>query len=341
LDEQLGLEDTRYSPGLEKMMVWLSGTEKSFAHAEEVMRRIGHLQVSDSSIWRRKERWGKRIQEVEEAQRIQANTLGSAEAYQARMRGSQKRLGVSMDGTMVHIHKEGWKELKVGCCFEIEVYPTRVKETGDWEMLAHAAHNRYTAHLGDGETLGQKTWALAKALGWEEACDRQVIGDGSSWIWTEVQERFFDAQQALDWYHATEHLADVATWLYGEQTPRARRWYKLAKTILYQGRAETLAQAVTQAASSRPETIAAALHKEAAYLQTHKRRMQYQELREGQYVIGSGMVESGCKQFKARFCGPGMRWKRSGIEHLIPIRAAAMSGTFDSVWHAACNSPPN
>ena len=31
------------------------------------------------------------------------------------------------------------------------------------------------------------------------------------------------------------------------------------------------------------------------------------ELREEGYVIGSGMVESGVKRFKARFCGPGMR----------------------------------
>jgi hypothetical protein len=323
------------------MMVWLSGTEKSFAHAEDVMWRIGHLKVSDSSIWRRKETWGERIKQIEEAQRLQANTLGSAESYHARILGSKKRLGVSMDGTMVHIHKEGWKELKVGCCFEIDAYPTRVKETGDWEILAHATHNQYTAHLGDSEVFGQKAWALAKALGWQEACDRQVLGDGAPWIWNQAQEHFFDAQQALDYYHATEHLADVATLLHGEETPRAKRWYKLAKTMLYQGRAETLSQALIKAASSRPETIAADLCKEAAYLQTHKRRMQYQELREGKYVIGSGMVESGCKQFKARFCGPGMRWKRFGIERLIPIRAAAMGGTFDSVWHAACNSPPN
>jgi hypothetical protein len=85
LDEQLELQHTRYSPGLEKMMVWLSGTEKSFAHAEDVMLRIGHLKISDSSIWRRKETWGEQIKQAEDAQRIQANTPGSVEAYQARM----------------------------------------------------------------------------------------------------------------------------------------------------------------------------------------------------------------------------------------------------------------
>ena len=70
-------------------MVWLSGAEGSFEHAEEVMERIGHIEVSDSSIWRRKETWGERFKEVEQAERERANTLGSAEAFRARVRGSK------------------------------------------------------------------------------------------------------------------------------------------------------------------------------------------------------------------------------------------------------------
>ena len=69
--------------------------------------------------------------------------------------------------------------------------------------------------------------------------------------------------------------------------------------------------------------------------------MQYQELREDGWVIGSGMVESACKQFKARFTGPGMHWSRSGCERLIPVRAAIMSQRFDELWRRVYNSPPN
>ena len=320
-------------------MVWLSSTEKSFEHAEDVMRRIGHIKVSDSSIWRRKEMWGERIKKEEEAQRVRANTLGSAEAFRARVLGTKQRLGVSMDGTTVHIRKEGWKELKVGCCFEIAVYPTRVEDTGDWEDLAHATHNQYVAHLGGPDLFGQKLWMLAKAQHWEEASDRQVIGDGAPWIWNVTQDHFYDAQQALDWYHATEHLAYVTALLYEKGTRAANHWYKTAKASLYHGEAEALAQELILTAQEYPEAVAAEVCREAAYLQTHKRRTRYQELREDKYVIGSGMVESEAKQFKARFCGPGMRWNRSGIERLIPVRAAVMSGTFDSLWHTVCNSP--
>ncbi len=67
--------------------------------------------------------------------------------------------------------------------------------------------------------------------------------------------------------------------------------------------------------------------------------MQYLEVREEGFPIGSGMVESACKQFRARFDGAGMRWSREGAERMIPVRAAIMSHRFDEVWHDAYKSP--
>ena len=73
---------------------------------------------------------------------------------------------------------------------------------------------------------------------------------------------------------------------------------------------------------------------QATYFENNKRRMHYMELREEGYLIGSGVVESAAKQFKARFTGPGMRWTREGIAHLIPIRSAVLGDTFDRLWPA-------
>ena len=69
--------------------------------------------------------------------------------------------------------------------------------------------------------------------------------------------------------------------------------------------------------------------------------MQYLELREDGFPIGSGMVESGCKQTRARFAGAGMRWSRPGAENLIPIRTALLSDRFDEMWGAVYKLPPN
>jgi hypothetical protein len=338
LDEQLQLKDPHFSEGVLQEIVWVSGRVDSYAAAEEVLQRIGHLCVSDSSVWRRVDTWGAAIQDQEDARREKANTLPKQAHFRRQVQGNTGRVGVSMDGTKVHIRQEGWKELKVGCTFELEVRPTWRQETAEWEDLAHAVHHRYVAHLGGPELLGQQLWAEAQARGWEQADDRQVIGDGAAWIWNLAQEHFYDGQQVVDWYHATEHVSEIAKRLYGEGTRAAQRWYRAAQQTLYQGHAARLAQHLRKQAVAHPP-LAADLEREANYLEEHKRRMQYQEFREDGYLIGSGTVESGCKQFKARFCGPGMRWSRSGLVRLIPIRAAVMGHCFDEVWEAVYNSP--
>jgi hypothetical protein len=59
------------------------------------------------------------------------------------------------------------------------------------------------------------------------------------------------------------------------------------------------------------------------------------------YPIGSGMVESAAKQYKACLCGPGMRWSRKGAVRLLPVRTAILSSSFDKMWRLAYQSDPN
>ena len=69
--------------------------------------------------------------------------------------------------------------------------------------------------------------------------------------------------------------------------------------------------------------------------------MNYLETRAEGWLIGSGMVESGGKQYKNRFTRAGMCWSRSGIERLIPVRSAIMSSCFEQAWNKAYNPPLN
>jgi hypothetical protein len=34
-------------------------------------------------------------------------------------------------------------------------------------------------------------------------------------------------------------------------------------------------------------------------------------------------------------CGAGMRWSRSGVRRMIPLRSAVLDGSFDQRWAAA------
>jgi hypothetical protein len=311
-----------------------------YEEAAEIFDRIGHLAISTSSVWRRVKVWGARGQAVETAQRAVASALPPRAELVAGEPSELRDLGVAMDGAKVNIRKEGWKELKVGDIFAIQVKPTRDPQTGDWIELAHAVGNRYVVYLGGPEVFGQLLWAEAQRRGWTRARDTVVLGDGAPWIWNLARDHFYDSRQGVDWYHGAQHLWHVAHLLHGEGTLAAQMWFKAYETPLFEGHADRLAQQIDALAQTHP-SVADALHIEANYFRENQRRMQYLELREDGFPIGSGMVESGCKQFRARFDGPGMRWSRPGIERLLPVRAAVMGHTFDAWWQATYKPPLN
>ena len=340
LDEQLNLRSSCWSEGVLKLMVWLSGIV-DYRKAEEILERVGQIPVSDSSARRHAQIWGAAFKAIAEEERIRANVLEGRWGGPCQATERRGKMGVAMDGGMIYILGEGWKELKIGCVFDVEVRPTLDRETRERIELAHAVRNSYTAHLGGPETFGEMVWAEAARRGWEGAADTEVVGDGAAWIWNLAAEHFYDSRQVVDWFHASEHLANAARLLKGEGTLAATRWFNAQETALFEGRADRIAHSLDAAARQCSSTTAEELRQEAGYFHKNQRRMRYQEMREDGWAIGSGMVESGAKQFKARFCGPGMRWGRDGAENLIPVRGAIMSARFEDLWLTAYNSPPS
>ena len=340
LDQQLELWEKNWSEGIVKEAVWLSGTLASFEQAEEAFSRIGHISISDSTIWRRVEKWGERFERLEQQRQLEANQLAQRGQIGNPTPKLAQPMGVGIDGAKIHLRQEGWKELKVGCLFDIEVQAIFDPDTKEWLEQGRALNNSYLAHLGGPELFGELMWAAAQQRGWEQHYETQAIGDGAPWIWNLVNLHFYDSLQIIDYYHATEHLHKAADLLYPTNPEAAQRWLNRTETLLFQGHAPQIAATLAQAASGNTQRHKE-LRSEADYFDKHKRRMQYLEFREDGYPIGSGMVESEAKQFKARFCGPGMRWSREGAEHLLPIRAAIMSHQFDALWSSVYISPLN
>lgn len=339
LDRQLQIREKHWSEEVAKLAVWLGGL-LPFEKAAEILYRVGQISISESSVWRQGKAWGAEFKAIEDAECVLANALPRTGGLSRGAPEASARKGVAMDGTMIHLRGEGWKECKVGSIFAVEVRPTLDKETGDMVERGHAVHSSYTAYLGEPEPFGQLLWAEAKRRGWEQAADTQAIGDAAAWIWNQVQTHFYDSRELVDWFHGTEHLAHAAHTLHGEGTPAATRWYHDQETVLFQGHADRIAQTLMQAAQAHP-AIAQDLECEAGYFERHHKRMNYLEMREEGWLIGSGVVESEAKQFKARFAGPGMHWTRPSVERLLSVRSALLSERFDDVWRRAHNSPLN
>jgi hypothetical protein len=334
----LALWDGHWSEAVARDAVWLGGVAPSYEAAAAILQRIGHTNISSASVWRRVQAWGEQFKALEETARAKATALPEQWAPPSRAEVADQRMGVAMDGTMLHLLQEGWKELKVGTVFKIAVGPTRDERTGELLELAHAVQNSYVAHLGGPEILGELVWTEARRRGWEHAQDTEALGDGAGWIWNQATLHFPDSRQVVDWYHGKQHLAVAAHALKDEATPAFQRWFNSHETALYQGHAARIADELEQAAGQQPER-SEDLRREAGYFRDNQHRMNYLEMREEEWPIGSGMVESGGKQYKARFCGPGMRWSRAGAEKLLPVRSAILSKRFDELWASVYSAP--
>lgn len=339
LQSQLRQCDEGWSEGVARQAVWLGGLVP-FEQAEKILREIGQVNISRCSIWQRSQVWGAQFKAREEAERVKANALPEQWQPPSRAVEPDRRMGVAMDGLMVHIRQEGWKELKAAAVFDIEVRLGKDAQTREPVQLAHAVRNSYMAYLGGPEVFGEMVFAEARRRDWELAQDTQVVADGAVWIWHQADLHFGRSRQLVDWYHANQHLAAAAKLFKGEGTPAFQLWFNSRETALYQGHAARIACELEQAANDLPP-VADGLRREAGYFREHQHRMNYLEMREEEYVIGSGMIEGGAKQYQARLCGPGMRWSRAGAERIIPIRTAILSGRFADVWRQVYNSPPS
>ena len=327
-----------WSDGVERESVRLSGL-LPYEEVAVVMARLGQVHLSKTSVWREAQEYGRKFQALEEQERISA--MVPPAQWHTTMTGVEPvRKGVSMDGGMVYILGEGWKELKVGSVFEVDRHPGVDRESKEAVALPNAKAISYVAHLGGPTAFGAMVWAEARRRDWWQAAETQVVADGASWIWNLTALHFGESVQIVDWYHAKSHLVAAARALYGKEEVAMQRWLKTQERLLYQGHARRIGEALLTEAQKRPQ-IANDLRSEAHYFLKHQRRMQYMAFREEGWVIGSGMVESGIKQYKTRFCGPGMRWSRAGAERLIPVRTAILNGRFDHRWEQIRNLPPN
>jgi hypothetical protein len=309
----------------------LSG-QVSYEDAAEILEQVGGIHISDSTVWRSTQQWGEKLKVQEEA----AAKAAQQKPVETTLAVSEERLGAALDGVIIYVRSEGWKELKVGCVFQVEPHMVRDERIDENVIMGHAVKQTYVAHLGGPQPFGEKLFGEARRRNWLHVAQRQVLGDGAPWIWNLAGEYFAGSQQTVDWYHAKQHLFAACYAFHSEGTPAAQRWMNQHSELLYQGHAEQIAQTLHAAAEQQPGADA-----EAGYFETNHRRMNYMELREQGWVIGSGMIESGGKQFKARFAGPGMRWSRKGAEQLLPIRAAILGNQFDHLWNSIYYSPQN
>ncbi len=324
LDEQLGLDRSVYSLQLSKLMVWLSGL-LPYEQCQAVFERIGERQIPSSSIWRRTQHHGSRLQAYVEEQQEQVSV--ERVVLPDASHDHDQRKAISIDGGTVTIRGEGGREIKVGAVFDLETRLERNPQTQELEKMAHGVNLHYTAVLGSKQEFTPAMWALMIGHEVPTAKDRVAVADGAVWIWNVVEDLLPDGRQVVDWFHATQNLSELAGELYPNEADshKRKRWFNTYKHHLYMGEIHKIIQALTN--QNREDLT--------TYFVRHQRRMQYLQFREDGLPIGSGAIESGVKQFKQRLCGAGMRWNGDNANRMLVIRAAVLGNDFDDLWESA------
>lgn len=343
VDEQFGLKPGAVTAGLAALLA-LAGIEFSYDKSPEWLQAFLLFDISENTVRLETERMGAFQEKQEEAWIQQSQDEQYLQERQRNPGQVAPRLYGSMDAAKVRTEPrpkkgeekeehEDWRDMKMLCWFETELVPPsqrskRQRKKAVREQTAlRAKHMQYFCDIAKAEEFGKLLWATGCKVNADLCPDLVFLGDGAVWIWKLVTQYYPHAKQIVDWYHAEEHLEIVAAAAFPDLTQRAL-WLEEVTQFLWDGQVEDVIIACEALAQNCLQALQA-----ISYFTNNMERMRYDRFRAAGYMIGSGTIESGCKQVVSqRLKLPGAQWIVSGAVHTAKARAAWLSGQ----WHILC-----
>ncbi len=142
--------------------------------------------------------------------------------------------------------------------------------------------------------------------------------------------------QVLDFWHVTEYINAAAAAVHRPKAER-QEWIDAACHRLkheHGAAGEILAEFEGARGKKMGKQTRAALGAAITYFENGLGRMNYASYRKSHLPIGSGVTEAACKTIvKQRMCGSGMKWKHSGADDVLTLRAVARTdGGWETFW---------
>jgi len=321
LDLPLQVAAGSFSLGLQELLALLGATQDSFAEAAALLARLCLVQVCPNSVRAATEDLGATlVQHTQDA----ASSAQNQDILPPAQPAVPRQLYISMDGVLVHCRTSGWREIKTGC-----VYTTRLQRArrAPYARVLRMEQPSYSASLAEAAPFGWQLCVEAAVRGVAQADELIVIGDGAHWIWTLAEQHFPGATQIVDWYHASQYVWNAATSIHTEASAARTLWAKQQLDALWEGRLDEVLCSLAPHAGD-----AGAVDAAVSYYTTQRARMDYPSYRARNLQIGSGTIESTCKQLiSARLKQAGMLWSEEGANAVSAVRAWLKSGR----WAAA------
>ncbi|HEY5356255.1 MAG TPA: ISKra4 family transposase [Streptosporangiaceae bacterium] len=334
-DSDLGVAGVSTSPGLRKMTARVAAVAP-FARAGDLLADLAGLHLTARRIERSAEADGTA---AAAATRAAADAILARKLIPMPPAPLPGKLYIAVDGTgvpMVPAETAGrpgkgpdgrakTREVKLACLFTqttLDAGGRPVRDPGSSTYLATFAPAAQFARLVDAE---------ARRRGSQHVRQLVVLGDGAAWIWNLAGQILPAATQIVDLYHAREHLHELAGLVAFMLGGQHNDWLAARLTELDNGDIP----AITAAAREFPLAglKARELDKALGYFETSAHRMQYARFRSLGMLVGSGMVEAGCKAvIGQRMKLSGMHWPARGAAGIAALRCQDASGRWDEIW---------
>ena len=317
LDEEQGLRAGQATQEMSSLL-GLAGITVSFEEAGRQIEQYLLVEVCANTIRQETQRIGAK-QAVREQTWIDR---GQDIAYlQGRVRhpGPKRKYG-SIDGAFAPLEEE-WREAKTVSWYDVE------PRYGSEEL--HAQKIAYYTSLEPAEVFGELLWGTGVYHQADQAAELIFICDGATWIWKLIKQYFPNAVQIVDWYHASQYLFAVAEALPFSPTQKDD-WITEMKALLWEGQVED----ILRECRSHVQQVGDPAKHLISYYTNNLERMRYADFRAKGYFIGSGTVESGCKQIVTmRLKRSGARWTHQGATLTAKARTAWLSDSWQEVTH--------
>jgi hypothetical protein len=347
-DSALGLEDTAgYSPAVQAMAA-LAASKLPVAEARVVLEHLAGVKLPPATLDREAKRQGQRAQRL----RTQLDQQAATEKKQLELVLEPYQLIIQLDawnirerdawGQTTTLRRRGheperWHWVWTGTVFRLD---HRGETAGGRPVIVQRGYVFTRQGL---DALREQLHAEALRRGLGQAASVLVIGDGAVWIWRLTDDRWPQAKQRLDFYHAVQHLVAVGQALWGEDKAQFKAWLKPLVHQLKNESAVKVIRQLDEALASLPTgSVAEALAKEVAYFREHQHRMDYRAARRAGEPIGSGPVEATCRQGQCRFKRPGQFWSPAGDEALLCLETFWRNERWDLLFpHIAFDPSKN
>ncbi len=317
-------------------IVTLAGTLTSFGEAaEKTLIKMAALRVAESTVERTTEDAGQRLCHL----RRSKVTFGAKRVWNWQCDAQGRSCAyVSLDATGVRQQGERGAQADGRMAYTAMIYNAN-SEHDQRRLVPHQV--RYLAGFYELDELGLQLRRQAAQVGWDEAQQQIALTDGGNGLEPFMRRNFPRAECILDFYHASEHVANLARTLHpaDEQAfeQQAHAWNHQLK---HDGGAALLATWEQLDTNGRSAEVREVHRQEMQYLRNNLHRTNYPMYLANGWQIGSGPIEAACKTVVGqRLKGSGMRWGEDGANAVCHLRALYLSepGQWEAFWLAHPN----